>query len=288
MSVIMHADDYGYNIEVSRDILECAKNGTLHGISIMPNSPYFDECMRELDESGLKLLKTIHFSISEGPCLSKKEDVRLLVNDEGMFKLSFFKLLLMSIGKDRRELEKELYTELRAQYEKALPYLDEVNLDSHVHYHMIPIVLRTMLKVVSDSGRQVNYLRVPAEPISPFFKHKEFMGSHSPINFVKSIVLNVLAFRSKKLLKKYKDNTAVFFGIVMSGHMNIDRVSAILPEFIKIAEKKGEDLEVLAHPGKANSIETVLDSANTEYAKSPLSDDRHVEKKMFMEISKYL
>ncbi|MDO4188079.1 MAG: ChbG/HpnK family deacetylase [Lachnospiraceae bacterium] len=288
MNVIMHADDYGYNLEVSRDILDCAKNGTLHGISIMPNSPYFDECMKELSESGLDLIKTIHFSISEGPCLSKKEDVKLLVNDDGMFCLSFFKLLLMSIGANKKELERELYAELKAQYEKALPYLDEINMDSHVHYHMIPLVLRTVIRVVEDSGKQIGYLRVPAEPIKPFINHKEFISSYSLINFIKNIVLNVLALRSKKLLKKYRNNTAVFFGILMSGHMDIKRVSAMVKDFEGIAEKRGLDLEVLAHPGKAVSLETVLDPGNEEYAKAPLSSDRHIEKEMFMEISKYL
>lgn len=288
MNIIMHADDYGYNHEVSADILDCAKNGTLHGISIMPNSPYFDECMMELEKSGLKLQKTIHFSISEGHCLSNKEDVKLLVNDEGMFNLSFFRLLLMSIGRNRKELERELYTELKAQYEKALPYLEEINIDSHVHYHMIPVVLRTVIKVVSDDGKEVGYLRVPAEPLKPFFLHIELSGTYSFINFIKNIVLNVLAFRSRRLLKNYKNNTAVFFGILMSGHMDIDRVSAVLPEFVKIAEKKGMNLEVLAHPGKAVSPDTVLDPSNSDYAKAPLSDDRHIEKKMFMEISEYL
>ena len=67
MNVILHADDYGYNIEVSKDIIDCIKEGTLHGISIMPNSPYFDECMAILNDSKVNVSKAIHFSISEGP-----------------------------------------------------------------------------------------------------------------------------------------------------------------------------------------------------------------------------
>ena len=283
MNIMLHADDYGYNLEVSKDIIDCAKNGTLHGISIMPNSPYFEECMELLKEENLDLQKTIHFSISEGPCVSDKNNLKLITNEYGMFNLSFFKLLLMSFGPKRKKLKQELYVELKAQYEKALPYLDEVNIDSHVHYHMIPLVLKTLLKVVEESGREVVYLRVPAEPMKPFLKHKEF-GSYSFINKIKNIVLNVLALFSFFTLRKYKKNTAVFFGITMSGHMDIDRVSALLPDFVKIAEKRGMDLEILGHPGKANSIETVLDPGNIEYSKAPMSEDRHIEKKMFMEI----
>lgn len=287
MSVIMHADDYGYNIEVSRDILECALNGTLHGISIMPNSPYFEESMQMFKESGLKLSKTIHFSISEGPSLCDKDEVSLLVDEHGMFDLSFFKLLLMSFGPKRRELAVQLKKEIKAQYEKALPYLEEVNIDSHVHYHMIPLVLKTILEVVKESGREITYLRIPSEPIGPFLKHR-FKKPYDKVNFVKNIVLNFLDFMSSFTLKKYRKNSAVFFGIVMSGHMDIDRVSALLLDFKKIAEKKNMDLEVLAHPGRAISKDTVLDKYNEEYMKAPLSPNRHIEKQMFMEIGQFL
>lgn len=287
MNVMLHADDYGYNIEVSNDIIDCIKGGTLHGISIMPNSPYFDECMKILKESGVNVSKAIHFSISEGPCLSNRNDLKLLVNENGMFCLSFFKLLLLSIGPKRKELKKELKLEIRAQLKKAKPYLDEINVDSHVHYHMIPLVLKSILEVIKEEGYEINYLRVPAEPLMPFIRNRK-LGGFSLVNIIKNLVLNILAFSDRKMLKEYKDKTAVFFGIVMSGHMDIDRVSALLPEFKKIAGKKNMDVEVLAHPGRANSMETLLDPSNIEYSKAPLSEDRHIEKKMFMEIAKAL
>lgn len=289
MSVLLHADDYGYNKEVSKDILDCFREGTLHGISIMPNSPDFVECMEMLsteeERLGKKLSKTIHFCISEGPCLSNKEELKLLVNERGMFKLSFFKFLMMSLGRNKKELKKELKLELRAQLEAALPYQDVINADSHVHYHMIPLVLKSLLEVIEESGKSIEYIRIPAEPIGPFIKHKELWNSFGIVNIVKNVVLNFLRVCDARMLRKYKENTAIFFGIVMSGHMDIDRVRILLPDFIKIAEKKKMDLEVLAHPGMATGIETVLDPLNDEYAKAPLSKDRHVEKNMFMEIT---
>lgn len=288
MNLILHADDYAYNTDVSKDIIDCAVNGTLHRISIIPNSPSFEQSMELLENANIDVLRTIHFSISEGPCLADKKELPLLVNEQGMFKLSFFKLLFMSFGPKRKELKREIKLEIKAQYEKVLPYLNEVNIDSHVHYHMIPLVLRTVLEVVDESGRDIEYIRIPAEPLMPFIKHTELWSTYSPINFVKNIVLNVLELYSRKRLKKYKDKTAVFFGVALSGHMDIERVSALLPDFVTIAKKRGMKLEVLAHPGKALSADTVLDPGNHEYSKAPLSEDRHVEKKMFMEIHKYL
>lgn len=288
MKVILHADDFCYNKEISEDILDCAREGTLHGISIMPNSKYFDECMDMLKESGLELDKTIHFCISEGLSISDKKDIPLLVNDRGMFKLSFFKLLIMSIGPKRNELRKQLRIELKAQYDKALPYLDKVNIDSHVHYHMIPLVMDELLSIVEASNREIGYLRVPAEPITPFIKNARLYKSYSLENLIKNVVLNFLYLCNKKRISRYSKNTAVFFGIMLSGHMDIDRVSRLLPAFMRIAEKRSMNLEVLAHPGRARSKESVLDPYNEEYMKAPLSENRHIEKDMFMNIGKYL
>lgn len=287
MKVMLHADDFCFNKEISEDILECYREGTLHGISIMPNSTHFDECMKMLDGID-NLEKSIHFSISEGPCVADREKVSTLVDERGMFKLSFIKLLLMSIGKAKKELRKQLKCELKAQYDKALPYLDEINIDSHVHYHMIPMVFDVLLEVIEESGREIGYIRVPAEPITPFLKHMAVKPGYSLINIVKNIILNILYVFNKKRLKPYREKSAVFFGIVMSGHMDIDRVAVLLPEFVKIAQKRGMDLEVLAHPGHAKSKEDLLDPQNEEYSKAPLSENRLVEKNMFMEIHKYL
>jgi len=287
MNIMLHADDFCFSKEISEDILDCYREGTLHGISIMPNSPQFHECMKML-EGITDLKKSIHFSISEGPCVADKNDVSLLVDEKGMFKLSFFKLLMMSLGPKKKELGRQLKCELKAQFDKAYPYLDTVDIDSHVHYHMIPIVFGTLIDIAEESDKEIGYIRIPAEPLSPFLKHISLYGSYSPVNIVKNIVLNVLYIFDKKRLSPYKDKSAVFFGIVMSGQMDIDRVSKLLLDFKKIALKKGMDLEVLAHPGHATCRESLLDPDNEEYSKAPLSENRLIEKNMFMEIGNYL
>ena len=288
-NIHFHADDFGYNVEVSKDILDCYHNGTLNGISIMPNSPYFTECMEFLNDD-MKLEKSIHFSLSEGPCVSDKSNLSYLVDERGMFKLSFFKLLLMSfgIGAKRTELKKQVKTEIKAQYDKALPYLVEINVDSHVHYHMIPVVLESIIEVIGEDGKTINYIRVPSEPIVPFLKNIKFYKSYKIINFIKNIVLNFLGIVNKKMLKPYSEKTAVFFGISLSGEMDVERVSTLIPSFMKKAKYKKLPLEVLAHPGQALGEDTVLDPQNDEYMKAPLSENRRLEKRMFMEIHNYL
>lgn len=293
MSIYFHADDYAYNVEVSKDILDCAVHGTLDGISIMPNSPYFFECMEmlfsdEYKDVRKKLILSIHFSLSEGPCVCDKSEIPLLVNEEGMFKLSFLEMLLLSFSGKKKELSGQIKKELSCQLERCLKYIDELNVDSHVHYHMIPLVLKSMFEVIKEKGMQVNFMRIPAEPLSPFILTPKLYKSYDIVNIVKNITLNILFLFDRKILKNNQYRTWLFFGIVMTGHMDVERVSILLNKFKKIADKKKLDLEVLAHPGHAKSIDTVLDKNNLDYAKAPLSEDRLIEKQMFMEIQKFL
>ena len=78
-------------------------------------------------------------------------------------------------------------------------------------------------------------------------------------------------------MKKYKIPTAHFFGILFSGKMDEKRVRKILSKYIKSAEKKGRDIEVLFHPGYLKKNEVDLDSKNVVFKHFYLSENRKVE-----------
>ena len=40
-----HADDYGLFPAQSRRILECCTGGALNGTSLLPNSPWLEDCL---------------------------------------------------------------------------------------------------------------------------------------------------------------------------------------------------------------------------------------------------
>ena len=88
--VIFHADDYAANEEISEHILDCYREGVLNSLSILPNSSHLDSCMKLFAPYREKIKTSIHFNLAEGHCLSKPSQVSWLVDERGMFSISFF------------------------------------------------------------------------------------------------------------------------------------------------------------------------------------------------------
>lgn len=284
MDTIFHADDFGANQEVSEHILDCYREGALNSLSVLPNGRYPDECMQMLEPYRDKIKVSIHFNLAEGHCLSEPSQVPLLVDERGMFHISFFKVLVWSFTGKRRELRHQIELEMRAQLARMLPYVESIRVDSHQHYHMIPVVLQSILKAVKDSGREIEFIRIPAEPLGPFLKHPELWRTFRPINLVKNLVLHVLNVMDMRTLKPYRRRSAVFFGILLSGGMDLQRVRRLLPDFRKIADRKNLPLEILCHPGGVEQPESLMDVKNTDCVWFYTSEGRKIEKEMLMKI----
>lgn len=282
--IIFHADDFGANREVSAHILDCYKEGALSSLSVLPNGRDLDACMQTLEPYRERIKVSIHFNLAEGHCVAAPAEVPLLVDERGMFHISFFKVLLWSFTGKRKELRRQIELEMKAQFARVLPYTKSVRVDSHQHYHMIPMVLKSILKAVEESGREIEFVRIPAEPLSPFLKHPELWRTFRPINLVKNLVLNVLNLMDVRILKPYRRKSAVFFGILLSGGMDLQRVRRLLPEFQKIADRKKLPLEILCHPGGVEQPESLMDIKNTDCVRFYTSEGRKIEKDMLMKI----
>lgn len=289
--IIFHADDFGANEEISRHILDCHIKGALSSLSVLPNGTHLEKCMEMLKPYRQKISVSVHFNLAEGHCLADPASVPLLVNERGMFCLSFFKVLLLSFTGKRKELKRQIRAEMSAQLERMVPWLDTLRIDSHQHYHMIPVVFSGILGAVAEMRKKypekplpVEFVRIPAEPVTPFLKHPAFYATYKPINLVKNIVLNVLNIMDRRLLAPYRTRSAVFFGILLSGKMDIRRVSALLPDFEKIAARKGLPLEVLCHPGGVRTPEELMDRENKDCVDFYMSEGRRIEKNMMLKI----
>lgn len=290
--IIFHADDFGANLEISEHILDCFHEGALNSLSVLPNSPYMAECMTLLEAYRKDIAVSLHLNLAEGNCMAKAERVPLLVDKRGMFSVSFFRVLLLSFTRKRKELKRQLQIEMKAQIQAMLPYIRELRLDSHQHYHMIPLVLESIFDAIEElkqEGRQVpeiTFIRIPAEPLLPFIKHPILYLTYRPINLVKNIVLNVLNLMDHRLLKLYRQKSAVFFGILLSGKMDIQRVSVLRGDFEKIAEKRGIPLEILCHPGGVEKPDELMDVQNKDCVSFYMSKGRRIEKEMLQNVGK--
>lgn len=287
-----HADDYGMTVKQSKDILKCYYNGSLNGISIMPNSNNLNECMQLLSNATKKIDITIHLNLVEGHCCTNNtNDVSLLTNKDGIFNLSFFSLLLHSFMPGRNEYKNQITIEFSNQIANINKYLnvDSIRLDSHVHYHMIPIVFDSIIDVIKKQNLNIEYIRIPDEPISIYIKNLFKIKNLKLINIAKVLILKLLAYRNKIKYKKiFKDRipSKIFMGVMLSGHMFLDDVRQLLPSFIKLSQKKKCPLEILFHPGgiyENDEIKNITDSDDYEFL---TSINRNLEANTLIHIEK--
>ena len=251
-----HADDYGLFKTQSKHIIDCYHNGALNGISIMPNSPYLDECMKDIEDIRHKPFVTVHLNFVEGKPLTGKK-AKKLTGSDGNFNIGFVKLLFIGfVPVVRRFYYKQIRREAEAQILKCRPYMndDKFRIDGHVHYHMLPLVFDAVMDVVKENYLQVSYIRFPKEELDVYRKASGKLEGIKAINVVKVLVLNALSNRNERkhreLLTKLDVKKKLFMGVMLSGHMFYDNVKECIPYAADIMADRGlQDMEVLFHPG---------------------------------------
>ena len=267
------ADDYGISSQSNTRIEECLKNGVLNKISILPNGNASNFTERLLDEN-VKL--SLHLNLIEGYPLSKKEDVSLLVTDKGFFKYSFIGLFFLSIFGNRNLLEKQIYNELKMQidfWKKKMGEKTPILIDSHQHTHMIPLIFKTLMRVIREEEVSVEYIRIPAEPILPYIKSPSLYLKYSPVGLVKQWLLKFLNFVNRKELKKANIKSAAFMGVLFSGRLTEDKINKLLPHY----KKQNENIEIAFHAGYVDSEEPLLDGCRQGFKKFYYSKWRREE-----------
>lgn len=276
--IYWHADDYGMTECSDRRIDACRENGRLGSVSIVPNGVDIAGAVARALDAGL--IVGLHINIVEGKALSSPRDIPLLARKDGSFRNSFGELTLMSLSGKRREFARQLELELRAQlraFKACLIDAAPLRLDSHQHVHMIPLVYHTLMRAVEKENLRVDYMRIPAEPMWPFVRCIGLWRTYSAINFLKQLVLKVCWQFIRRDFKSRAIDTSVFCGILFSGHMDAPRVGRVLPEFKKIALRRGTALEVLFHPGGIKPGEPPFDAQKPDFAAFYLSQGRAVE-----------
>ena len=273
----LHADDYAMNFPSSNRIFHCFSEGYLQGISIMPNGCLSD-IIPALESKNLKL--RIHLNLVEGKALAPKNQLDLLVDERGYFRHSFIGLLLLSLSPKRKRLKQQASLEFSYQiaHVMALTHSSCLGLDSHQHVHMIPLLFHSLEQAVTESGLTVESLRIPAEPLFPFLRYISLYPTYQFSNIIKNILLNFLFLFIRKDIQHMTDNTpSVFMGILFSGHMDEKRILAVLPDFIKIAQRRHTSLELLFHPGSILPGEPSLDPKKKSFLHFYKSSGRQVD-----------
>ena len=100
--IYISADDYGLCTDASVHIKEGIRDGALNKVSVFPN---FDEIEINRIQSCGDVRPALHINLVEGRCLAKPEEVKLIVNEQGMFRYSFLGLLILSLIKKKEFLK---------------------------------------------------------------------------------------------------------------------------------------------------------------------------------------
>ena len=277
------ADDYGISTSSNTRIEECLKNGVLNKISILPNGNVSD-FSELIFEENVKL--SLHLNLIEGSPLSKKEDVSLLVTRNGFFKYSFVGLFFLSVFGNRNLLEKQIYNEIKAQIDFWKNKMGEntpVLIDSHQHTHMIPLVFKTLMRVIKDENVDVEYIRIPDEPILPYIKSLSLYLKYSPVGLAKQWLLKFLNFINRKEFKKSNIKSAAFMGILFSGQLSEDKINKLLPHYMN----QNKNIEIVFHPGYLERGESLIDGCQPSFEKFYYSKWRRVEFNTLISFRKY-
>ena len=160
MKIDVHADDYGLTMNTSVDIMEGINAGKLNSISIMPNTTCFEKT-KEYFYANIDMNKmpsiSVHLNFMEGYCVADKSNLSYLVDEKGLFCISWGTLVKYNYHPAiRNKVKEQLKTEIAAQLEKTIQGYGllengkSLRVDSHQHTHMIPIVMEALLEVINQ------------------------------------------------------------------------------------------------------------------------------------------
>ncbi len=262
MQYIVSADDLGASRGVNESIFEAADEGFLTSTSVLATGAAFEEAMQGIrGRPDLRLC--LHLNLIEGHPLSPPETIELLVDDDGILTRSYPSLLAASFGARamRARLQQQIEIEFNAQLERFLSRLDPVRreaglrVDSHMHYHMIPVVFDALMTLHAEDG--LSYVRNLEEPLF-LLDGKISLRHHLGINLIKNLLLRRLSPRACRHL----DAAGIgrcdhFVGLLFTGEMNEQVVRSAMARLAVIG--KPDDLvEILLHPGGSREDEAAL------------------------------
>ena len=293
MNIDIHADDFGYSLNTSKDIIECVKSGNLNSFSIICNTSCFDECAdllyREIPSFIYLPLMSIHLNLPEGFCSGK------------YLPISWKKLFIRSYI-NKKNLKYEIKKEIKKQIEKTQPIIDKcikiardnkievkqkkMRIDTHVHTHLIPVVWESLTEVIEENSYDIEYIRNPKEPIKPFLINSLF--SYGIVNVIKNRVLMIYSKKVDDYCDHHGLNKMYMWGLTMSGHMDFARIKKIYPGMIKYCNEKNRDLEILFHPGMALKDEYSKEMNADYFNDFNSSKNRNIEKKSVLRMKEVM
>ena len=145
--VIVHADDFGETVEITRGICAAIEGGAVTSTTIMASMPGTEDALRRVAALADRASFGVHLNLCEGRPLTRGPS---LVNEQGEFhsKRALF-LRAVSGGLVAAEVEAEVSAQI-ARIRDAGVRVSHV--DGHKHLHQLPVVAGAVSRVLPRFG----------------------------------------------------------------------------------------------------------------------------------------
>ena len=153
LKVIVNADDFGWDENRTKAILEAYRIRAVTTTTVMVNMPWFERAIEMARDSGLYENIGLHLCLTEGmPLTNAIKRSRLFCNEDGAFNGRFhcstrYRLYLPL--QERLALREEIEAQMRRYVEAGLPMM---HIDSHHHAHTDLSVARELLPIALKFG----------------------------------------------------------------------------------------------------------------------------------------
>jgi len=229
--VIVNADDLGMTPGTNSAIFKGFDEGYITHTSIMANADYFDDAIEGLDDRK-ELGVGMHLNLTFGKSLHFNT---LYNNAEGVFHLSYLKLLFLSYNKVfLKSIEQEFEKQIMRVLDKGIKL---THIDSHRHIHLIPGIYHVVIKL----ARKYNISRVRLINENIF----DSLSLSQRYNFIlnggviKYLLLRTFSVINRKHADLYKN--IKFYSILYTG--------VVTHDIIRKINQLNEEYEIMIHPG---------------------------------------
>ena len=261
--LIVNADDFGFTSGVNRAIVEAHTRGIVTSATLMANGPEFAEAV-QLAQSLPQLSVGCHILLIDGvPVLASQQVSSLTSGDpkSPRFResLATFAARAVAGSVSADEIEAEAVAQIRKLQSFGIAVS---HLDTHKHTHLLPAVLRPLLRAAAACG--IRALRNPFGPRWPLRSSELLSRPGLWKRFAELRLLSGFAARFREAVQRESFVTP-------DGTLGIE-VTGSLDEklFVAIAESVPEGTwEFVCHPG--------YNDAELRVAKTRLRESRETE-----------
>jgi predicted glycoside hydrolase/deacetylase ChbG (UPF0249 family) len=238
--MIINADDFGLCEGVNKAVADAHSKGVLTSATIMANTPGADKAAAIAGQMP-SLGVGIHLNLTEGRPISSDPQVEPLVDEDGKFKYSVYKLAAKSALSKR--LLGAIEIELTAQIETIINKgIKPTHLDSHKHFHCFWPIYKIVCSLADGFG--IGAIRWPWEPATVCD------GDWPKVGFgdrMRALLLRQMTLNCQKIDSRFIKND-IFFGAAHTGKID-DKFWAEIgkTQFAGVAE-------VMTHPGYAEGL----------------------------------